>query len=225
MRRTQVCRKHKHEAPASVSCDGHRFAGNTSTTRQRVCHTTDTGLPETQARRASECVHWTHLLALRACRGVQGRTYTAGIRPPAGLPLSKRCSRAAREAGGGAFSPPPPARLRRRRSAPYGHYPGLMARAFHSRDVFAACGGKDIAGVPTGLAVCRFVPPPAAAEQTGNKRGCEVVRMVSRGKETPGYGANRLRRIARISGRWCAACGSRNRTVTSDFWIGGGRKE
>ncbi len=43
--------------------------------------------------------------------------------------------------------------------------------------------------------VCRFVPPPAAAEQTGNKRGCGVVRMVSRGKETPGYGANRLRRI------------------------------
>ena len=56
---------------------------------------------------------------------------------------------------------------------PHGH------AKFHSRDVFAAAGGKDIAGVPTGLAVCRFVPPPAAAEQTGNKRGCEVVRMVS----------------------------------------------
>ncbi len=45
------------------------------------------------------------------------------------------------------------------------------------------------------------------------------------GVETPGYGANRLRRIARMNGCWYVACWTRNHTVTSDFWIGGERRE
>jgi len=91
---------------------------------------------------------------------------------------------------------------------------------------------------------CRFVPPPAAAEQTGKPVGTPAMLLppaaakasrecVGECGAAMGPGVKKPQATvliaygewARISGHWCAACGSRNRTVTSDFWIGGERNE